>query len=108
VSSIRGRSRTPTGGSAAAVAAARGRRKLSQCHRAIEDVAFALASFEHVRRTRELTVRVAAELPSPDHPGASALLGEACRDVELDLDAARTAAAAFLIAYAAEVVRGAA
>jgi hypothetical protein len=84
---------------AAAFAAASGRRKLADRLRAVEDVAYALASFDHIRRTRRLVGRLAAELPFAGLPVASETLAGPCREVELDDTSARTATAAILIAY---------
>jgi hypothetical protein len=83
----------------AAVAAARGRRRARDRDAAIEEVAYALVSFEHVRRVRSLAAGLASELPLDGLPRASQLLDDVCRSIELDLAAARTAAAALLIAY---------
>lgn len=83
----------------AASAAAWRRRRLAHRHEAVEKVAYALISFEHVRRTRRLTARLAVELPFDGLPVSSALLAGPCREVELDDASARTAAAALLIVY---------
>jgi hypothetical protein len=80
-------------------AASRGRRKAKQRIDAVEQVAFALMSFDHVRRTRALADRLAGELPFEGLPEASRLLADACDEVAADLGAARRAAAALLIAY---------
>jgi hypothetical protein len=87
----------------AASAAASGRRKLRERHRAVESVAYALASFDHLRRTRRLTARLAGELPFDGRPVASDLLAGPCREVELDDESARTGAVALLIAYVEEL-----
>jgi hypothetical protein len=87
----------------AAAAAASGRRKLRERHWVVEKVAYALASFDHLRRTRELTTRLAGALPFDGLPAASDLLAGPCREVELDDGSARTAAAALLIAYVEEL-----
>jgi hypothetical protein len=87
----------------AASAAASGRRKPAQRHHAIEQVAHALATFDHLRRTRGLVARLAAELPFEDLPVASETLAGPCREVEVDDESARTAAAALLIAYVEQI-----
>jgi hypothetical protein len=66
---------------------------------AAEEVAYALMTFVHVRRTSELAARLADELPIEKRPIASETLSAACADVDRSLDAARAATAALLIAY---------
>jgi SEC-C motif len=83
----------------AAVAASELRRKPLQRDRAVAGVASALVTYEHVRRLRALAGRVAGELPVAGLPAASDTLAMGCRDVELDLDAARQVLAALLMAY---------
>lgn len=83
----------------AAAAAAHARRSPIERMDAVQEVAFALMTFVHVRRTRALAARLAAELPVDDLPNASRLLQLACDDVEKKLDAARMTAAALLISY---------
>jgi hypothetical protein len=83
----------------AAVAASEGRRRALDRDRAVAGVASALVTFDHVRRLRGLAERVAGELPVPGLPAASELLAVGCRDVELDVDAARQVLAALLLAY---------
>jgi hypothetical protein len=90
----------------AASAAASGRRKPAQQHKAIEDVAYALATFDHLRRTRGLVARLAAELPFEGLPVASGTLAGPCREVEVDDGSARTATVALLIAYVEEIAFG--
>jgi hypothetical protein len=80
-------------------AAARGRHKTRQRVDAVEQVACALMSFDHVRRTRALADRLARELPFEGLPKASRVLANACDEVAADLGAARRTAAALLIAY---------
>jgi hypothetical protein len=87
----------------AGAAAAWRRRKLAERHTAIEQVAYALVTFEHLRRTRRLAAGLAEELPFEGLPVASELLAGTCRDVELDDSSARTASAALLIAYVEQI-----
>jgi hypothetical protein len=84
---------------AAAVAASENGRTTLERDRAVAGVASALVTFEHVQRLRALAARVAAELPAPGLATASEVLGVGCRDVELDLQAARQTLAALLMAY---------
>jgi hypothetical protein len=66
---------------------------------AVEEVAYALMTFAHIRRTSDLVARLAAELPFAGLPEASRTLVRACGEVEQGLDAARATTAALLIAY---------
>jgi hypothetical protein len=92
----------------AAQAAAAGRRKVRQRHDAVEGVAQALVTAEHVRRLRRLAARLSAELASCDLPGAARVLGDACSCVERDDGNARAAAAGLLITYAERLTAAAA
>ena len=92
----------------AAQAAAEGRRKARQRHDAVEGVARALVTAEHVRRLRTLAARLSAELASCDVPGASRVLGDGCRRVERDDANAKAAAAGLLITYAEQLTAAAA
>jgi hypothetical protein len=82
---------------AAAIAAAHSKRR--QRSEAVESVAYALMTFAHVARTRRLACRLASDLPIAELPEASKVLSSACEDVQSDIDAARAATAALLIAY---------
>lgn len=82
----------------AAAAAAEGRKAAARV-RAVQEVALALATYDHVRRLRALADRLADELPFEGLPAASRALRTACRAVADDLDAAREAAALLLVAY---------
>jgi hypothetical protein len=66
---------------------------------AVQDVAYALMAFTHIRRTSALVARLAAELPFAGLPEASQTLEHACNEVERSLNAARATTAALLIAY---------
>jgi hypothetical protein len=70
---------------------------------AVERVAYALMTFAHVGRTRRLARRLGSELPIIELPQASKILSKACDEVEGDIDAARAATAALLIAYVEQV-----
>ena len=87
-----------------ACAAMQGRRRSRKRMDVVESVAYALMSFEHVRRVRSLCARVAGELPFAGLPRSSLLLRGACADVRREAPAARAAAAALLIAYAEQRV----
>ena len=87
----------------AAAAAARRRRSPLERMDAAQEVAFALMTFLHIRRTRGLAARFAATLPFAGLPNASRLLQHACADVEAKLDAARITTAALLISYAEQL-----
>ena len=76
------------------------RRERSQ---AVEGVAYALMTFDHVGRTRRLARKLACELPIAELPEASKILSAACEDVESEIDAARAATAGLLIAYVEEL-----
>lgn len=65
----------------------------------IDDVAAALGRFEHVERMRALGGRLSRELPFPGFPRTSALVAEACRAAEGDLEFARAVATLSLAAY---------
>jgi hypothetical protein len=82
---------------AAEVAAAHSSRRERPA--AVEGVAYALMTFDQVSRTRTLARRLASELPIVELPEASKLLSGACDGVEKDVDAARAATAALLVAY---------
>lgn len=92
----------------AAETAADGRRKARQRHDALERVAHALATWEHVCRIRLLAARLSAELPSCGLPGAARVLGDACNRVATDDDNARAGAAGLLITYAERLTAAAA
>ena len=66
---------------------------------AVEKVAYALMSFAHISRTRRLARGLAFELPIVELPEASKALSAVCDEVERDVDAARAATAALLVAY---------
>jgi hypothetical protein len=70
---------------------------------AVERVAYALMTFAHVGRTRRLARRLASELPIIELPEASKILSKACAEVEGDIDAARAATAALLVAYVDQI-----
>jgi hypothetical protein len=82
---------------AAEVAAAHSKRR--ERTEVVERVAHALMTFAHIGRTRKLARRLASELPIVDLPQASKILAAACDGVERDVEAARAATAALLIAY---------
>ena len=82
-----------------------GRRRSRARTSAVERVAYALMTFEHVGRTRRLCGRLGAELPVAAFRAASELLAGAIERVERDLDAARAAAVALLVAYVEELHR---
>jgi SEC-C motif len=84
----------------AARAAADGRRKARQRSDAVEQVAYALVSWDHVRRLRALSMRLSVELPSCGLPTTARVLGDACSRVARSEDDARAAVAGLLIAYA--------
>ncbi len=83
----------------AASAAQDGRRKSKERSRVVEEVAYALMTFDHVRRTRTTAARLGAELPVDGLPTASELLAAACAEVVRDDSAARAVAAALLLGY---------
>jgi hypothetical protein len=90
---------------AAQVAAAqRGPRRRAD---AVQEVAYALMTFIHTRRTTALVVRLAAELPFAGLPEATRTIGDACEEVERRLVAARATTAALLIAYVEQRRNGA-
>ena len=83
----------------AASTAQEGRRRWKERSRVVEEVAYALMTFDHVRRTRTTAARLGAELPAEGLPIASELLGTACAEVVRDDSAARSVAAALLLGY---------
>src|SRR5207253_1588183 len=70
---------------------------------AIEEVAYALMTFDHVRRTRHLAAALARELPVSGLTTASRLLAAAAERVAREVEAARATAAALLVAYVEEL-----
>jgi hypothetical protein len=87
----------------AASVARHGRRRPRARMDAVERVAFALMTFEHIVRTRAVCRRLARELPVAAFPTASNVLAGATRGVEQDIDLARSAAAALLVAHVEEL-----
>lgn len=88
---------------AAAAEIAAAHSKGRQRSEVVESVAYALMTFAHIRRTRTLARRLAAELPIVELRVASETFAAACNDVAERLDAARAATAALLIAYVEEL-----
>ncbi len=82
---------------AAGIAATHAKRRERSA--AVEKVAYALMSFAHISRTRRLARGLAFELPIVELPEASKVLSAACDEVERDVDSARAATAALLVAY---------
>jgi hypothetical protein len=83
----------------AAQAAACGRRKARHRHDAVERLAYALVTWEHVSRLRTLSARLSRDLASYGLSGAARVLGDACSRVARGDDDARAAAAGLLISY---------
>jgi hypothetical protein len=87
----------------AASVARDGRRRPRARIDAVERVAYALMTFEHIARTRAVCLRLARELPVAAFPNASELLAGATHGVEHDIHLARTTAAALLVAHVDEL-----